>query len=515
VQFFSRSSIRARLATLSGLVVVALTVVCLAGAISMKQLSHQFDSFRGGEFEQLAQLVNLRQDMGNIRRYEKDVLLNIDNVDAAKSYQDKWKASVEASKRDLQKLETLLGPGTARDILDLMGKYEVQAGEVLQKTINGQIVMASEGNEQMAPAKELMHKADPLVEALASRLQLQATERAQAVSAVASNRLMLLLAVGGACLAVFIPAIWFLIGSISKPLMDAVGIADRVAAGDLAHRIDTSGDGELGALLRSLAKMQTSLREVVAGVKSAGDAILGASSEVAQGSLHLSQRTERAAAELQRTASTMQELSVIVAQSRTEAEEVAELGLASLQATQRGGAIVQEVVTNMSRVKACSEQISQMIGVVDAIAFQTNLLALNAAVEAARAGEQGRGFAVVAAEVRQLSQRSATAAKDIASVIKSAAEQVEQGNVLVKAARAEMDAVLTSAHQVASMMKGLNARSTEQAQDVQEVATGIGELDAWTQENAALVEQSSAAADALKQQAVSLNQMIGRFRLAA
>ncbi|MFY9477685.1 MAG: methyl-accepting chemotaxis protein [Aquabacterium sp.] len=512
---FSRSSIRARLATLSGLVVIALAIVCLAGATSVKQLSNQFDTFRTGEFEQLAHLVQLRQGMGDIRRYEKDVLLNIDNVDEAKRYQDKWKVSVKATKSDLQRLQELSAPGATSEILDLMGRYEVHAGEVLQKTINGQIVMASEGNEQMAPAKALMHKADPLVEALASQLQQQATARAHDVSAVASSRLVLLLAVAGACLAIFIPAIWFVIRSISRPLMDAVAIADQVAAGDLAHRIDTSGDGELGALLRSLAKMQASLRDVVAGVKSAGDAILGASSEVAQGSLHLSQRTERAAAELQRTASTMQELSVIVAQSRTEAEKVADLGLASLQATQRGGAIVQDVVTNMSKVKACSEQISEMIGVVDAIAFQTNLLALNAAVEAARAGEQGRGFAVVAAEVRQLSQRSAMAAKDIASVIKGAVAQVEHGSKLVGAARAEMDEVLTGAHQVAAMMKGLNARSTEQAQDVQEVAAGIGELDAWTQENAALVEQSSAAADALKQQAVTLNEMMGRFRLAA
>ncbi|MCH8178432.1 MAG: HAMP domain-containing protein [Proteobacteria bacterium] len=513
--FFTETSIRTRLSALAALVVLALLIVGATGVGSLLSLSRQFSDFRAVEFSQQAELVRLRQHLGDIRRYEKDVLLNIDDLDGSKAYQVKWKRAVSSARDSLQALGQKGAEAQSTAILALMQQYEGAAGEVIQRTINGQIVTSTEANQTIAPAKEFMRKADPLVEELATQLQEAAETRAVAVASRAENELILIGVIGLLSLLIFIPATWLTVLSISRPLGRAVAVADQVAEGNLAHTISVSGGGEVAALMSSLARMQSSLREVVSSVKQSGDAILSASSEVANGSADLSARTERAAAELQRTASTMHELADIVAESRAASQEVSQLGARSLASTRRGGDIVQEVVSNMGQIATDSREISQMIGLIDSVAFQTNLLALNAAVEAARAGEQGRGFAVVAAEVRQLAQRSAEAAKQISQVIRASSDQVNQGSQLVKAAQTEMSEVLGVADRVAAMMDHLNDRSGEQARDIAEVARAIGELDAWTQENAALVEESSAAAESLRQQALSLNQVIGRFRLAA
>ena len=242
---------------------------------------------------------------------------------------------------------------------------------------------------------------------------------------------------------------------------------------------------------------------------------MAASSEVAHGSLDLSNRTERAAAELQRTASGMQELATIVQASRTESLEVSRLGSQTLSSARQGDQIVHQVVTNMGEIEGGSRQIAQAVGLIDQVAFQTNLLALNAAVEAARAGEQGKGFAVVAAEVRQLAQTSAEAAREISQVIRTSTQQVAQGSTLVQAARAEMQDVLSSVDQVADKMSGMSERIGVQSEEISRIAEAIQELDAWTQENAALVEESSAAAASLRQQAQTLMAVIERFRLTA
>lgn len=514
MHFFQHASIRGRLASLAALVIIALLIVCAIGAQSLRRLSQQFGDFRSTEFSQQAQLVQLRQHLGNILRFEKDVLLSIDDVDAAKADQQNWQRAVVAAKATLQALATGHESAQTQAILGLLQQYEAAAGNVIQRSINGQIVTSSEANQLITPAKAYMRQADPLVDHLADQLQQAAQDRAEAVTSLAEQQLLIISVVGGLSLLIFVPATWFTVLSISRPLSRAVAAADRVAAGNLTESIQVSGGGEVAALMNALARMQDSLRDVVAKVKAAGDAILSASSEVAHGSADLSSRTERTAAELQRTAATMQDLADTVAESRANSDEVSQLGARSLTSTQRGGEIVREVVSNMGQIESDSRQISQMIGLIDSVAFQTNLLALNAAVEAARAGERGRGFAVVATEVRQLAQRSAEAARQIAQVIQASSQQVTQGGQLVKAAQSEMDEVLTLADRAASMMTHLSQRTGEQAKDIAGVARVIGELDAWTQENAALVEQSSAAAESLRQQAINLNAVIGRFRLA-
>ncbi len=511
----SSLSLRARLGVLGTLVVLALAVVGVVSAYSLRHLTQQFADFRDHEFTQQGQLVLLRQHLGNIRRYEKDVLLSIDEVDAAKSYQLKWRSAMQGARDILGGLGTTQHADEAVRILALLQDYEARGGEVLQRSINGQIVTSTEANQLMAPAKEVMRQGDPLVEALAKDLQDDATERAQQVGDMADTLLWVILGVAGATLLVFVPTTWWTALSITRPIGHAVALADGIAAGDLSQRIEVQGSDEVAALMRSLASMQANLRDIVARVKTAGDAILAASSEVAHGSLDLSNRTERAAAELQRTASGMQELATIVQASRTESLEVSRLGSQTLSSARQGDQIVHQVVTNMGEIEGGSRQIAQAVGLIDQVAFQTNLLALNAAVEAARAGEQGKGFAVVAAEVRQLAQTSAEAAREISQVIRTSTQQVAQGSTLVQAARAEMQGVLSSVDQVADKMSGMSERIGVQSEEISRIAEAIQELDAWTQENAALVEESSAAAASLRQQAQTLMAVIERFRLTA
>jgi len=394
-------------------------------------------------------------------------------------------------------------------------RYATHADAVLRQTLHGQIVTASEGHQRMGPAREALRQAEPPIEALAQHLQHAASARVDTVASSARTRWLLIAGVGLVSLAVFIPTTGWLVRSITRPLDQAVALAQQVAKGDLSATIRVKGAGEIAALLNALSHMQGSLRSVVGQVKQAGQAILVASEEVAQGSVALSDRTERTAAELQRTASSLQALSRHLSASRQATQDVAELGHASLSAAQHSGQMVQDVVTHMDDVESGAQQIRQIVGLIDSVAFQTNLLALNAAVEAARAGDQGRGFAVVATEVRQLAQRSADAARDIHRVIQQSTQQVSEGNTLVRQASTEMQAVLRAVDQVAHMMADMQARVAEQARDMASISQALNELDGWTQQNTALVEESSAAAVALRQQAQHLGQVIDRFRLTA
>ena len=512
VQLFS---LRARLGLLGAMVVLALSMVGAVSAYSLRHLNRQVADFRNHEFAQQGQLLHLRQHLGNIRRFEKDVLLSIDELDASKDFQKKWRSALQGAREALAEMASTPRAADAARILALLATYEARGGEVIQRSINGQIVTSTEANQLMGPAKEVMRQADPLVEALATALESDAAIRVSRVGDQAGSLLWVILGAVGTTLLLFVPATWITALSITRPMGRAVELADGIAAGDLSQHIHVKGSDEVAALMRALASMQTNLRDIVAHVKSAGDAILSASGEVAHGSLDLSTRTERAAAELQRTASGMQELATIVQASRTESQEVSRLGAQTLHSARQGQRIVNEVVSNMGEIEGGSRQIAQAVGLIDQVAFQTNLLALNAAVEAARAGEQGKGFAVVAAEVRQLAQTSANAARDIAQVIRTSTQQVSQGSTLVQSARTEMQDVLSSVDQVADKMSGMSARIGVQSEEISRIAEAIQELDAWTQENAALVEQSSAAAASLKQQAQTLASVIERFRLGA
>jgi methyl-accepting chemotaxis protein len=302
--------------------------------------------------------------------------------------------------------------------------------------------------------------------------------------------------------------------SITHPLQAAMQTADAIAGGDLTQDFHVERRDEIGQLMDVLQRMQSSLQETVRRIRASTDSIGTASSEVAIGSQDLSTRTEQTAANLQETASSMEQITATVRQSADAAAQANQLTAGAASVARRGGEVVAQVVATMEQINASSKKISDIIGTIDGIAFQTNILALNAAVEAARAGEQGRGFAVVAGEVRSLAQRSATAAREIKALIGGSVERVEAGARLVGDAGTTMHDIVASVQRVTDIIGEVSAAAAEQDRGMVQVNSAVSDLDRMTQQNAALVEQSAAAAESLKAQAQQLAEVVRVFRLA-
>ncbi len=298
-----------------------------------------------------------------------------------------------------------------------------------------------------------------------------------------------------------------------KSLNEAVEVAQAVADGDLRRHIVADSNDEIGKLLQALHNMNASLVRIVGQVRSGTDAMLTASNEIASGNMDLSSRTESQASSLEETASSMEELTSTVKQNSDNASQANQLAKTASEVAVKGGSVVSEVVATMSSIDESSRKIVDIISVIDGIAFQTNILALNAAVEAARAGEQGRGFAVVAAEVRNLAQRSAAAAKEIKTLIGDSVEKVKVGGKLVDQAGATMNEVVQAIQQVTDIVAEISAASHEQSQGIDQINQAVMEMDNATQQNAALVEQAAAAAGAMHDQAAQLTELVGVFKL--
>ncbi len=301
--------------------------------------------------------------------------------------------------------------------------------------------------------------------------------------------------------------------SIVRPVQRGRQAAESIADGDLTYPITTTRNDETGQLLQALATMQSRLATIVGNVRHSAEGVATASAEIASGNNDLSARTEQQASALEETAASMEELGSTVRQNADNARTANQLAMSASTVAIQGGQVVAEVVDTMKGINDSSKKIADIISVIDGIAFQTNILALNAAVEAARAGEQGRGFAVVAGEVRSLAQRSAEAAKEIKGLIGTSVERVERGSALVDRAGATMSEVVASIRRVTDIMGEISAASSEQSSGVGQVGEAIMQMDQATQQNAALVEQSAAAADSLKTQAGQLVEAVAVFRL--
>jgi methyl-accepting chemotaxis protein len=303
--------------------------------------------------------------------------------------------------------------------------------------------------------------------------------------------------------------------SIVRPLTQAVTLAEQVAAGELHVAIQHGRSDEIGQLFDALSHMTSRLADTVGRVRDGAVAIDSASREIANGNMDLSRRTEHQAGALEETASAMAELTSAVRQNSGNARQANQLALSASAVAGKGGKVVSEVVATMDSINDYAHKIVDIIAVIDGIAFQTNILALNAAVEAARAGEQGRGFAVVASEVRNLAQRSAGAAKEIKKLINDSAERIASGSELAQAAGATMDEIVSSVEKVTTIMSAISTASAEQEHGIELVNVAIGDMDDVTQQNAALVEEAAAAADAMQEQARELAELVGSFKIDA
>ncbi|HTN66482.1 MAG TPA: methyl-accepting chemotaxis protein [Burkholderiaceae bacterium] len=300
---------------------------------------------------------------------------------------------------------------------------------------------------------------------------------------------------------------------VTHPLEAGVKVISGIAAGDLTQKIEIKSTNEIGKMLQGIKHMNDSLVRMVGEVRAGTETIATASSEIAAGNLDLSSRTEQQASALEKTASSMEELTSTVKQNADNAHQANQLAASASSVAVKGGEVVSHVVDTMYSINESSRKIVDIIGVIDSIAFQTNILALNAAVEAARAGEQGRGFAVVAAEVRSLAQRSASAAKEIKTLIGDSVDKVEAGGKLVKEAGATMNEIVASVQRVTDIMGEISSASREQEAGIEQINEAVTDMDGMTQQNAALVEEAAAAAESLQEQTTNLVQLVSMFKL--
>ena len=337
-------------------------------------------------------------------------------------------------------------------------------------------------------------------------------DETRSVLDAAHHTQVVMLVLSAICLSLGIAAALLITGSVVKPLRVAIHEAEEVGQGNLSREIRSEGSDETAQLSQALAHMQESLRHLVGSVRHNADGVATASSEISLGSNDLSSRTEQQASAIQQTAAAMEEVSATVKLNADNAGQADQLAQDASEVARKGGEVVGEAVQRMRGIEESSRKIGDIIGTIDAIAFQTNILALNAAVEAARAGEQGRGFAVVASEVRMLAQRSADAAKEIKGLIGDSVERVGQGAVLVNRAGETMQQVVTAIDRVAQIVREISSASREQSTGVSQVGLAIAQMDQATQQNAALVEESAAAAESLKHQAAELVRLVSTFR---
>ena len=410
--------------------------------------------------------------------------------------------------------ELLTSPEEAKllqQIADARDYYNVQKAavtkakeandvETANRVLDEKFIPAS--NKYQSLLRDLLDMQRQAIDASAVRAE-QAAQASLRMQTALSVLLVLLVVACG----------WLLRSSIVKPLETAIGVARRVAKGDLTGEIEVTSKDEAGQLLEALREMNHSLRDLVHNVVHGVGNIARATDEIAAGNLELSSRTEQQASSLEETASSMEELTSTVKQTSDNARQANQLAGSASEVAARGGAVVRQVVDTMSLIDSSSKKIVDIIGVIDGIAFQTNILALNAAVEAARAGEQGRGFAVVAGEVRNLAQRSAAAAKEIKALIDASVSNVETGGVLVAQAGSTMEEIVDSIRRVADIMGEISAATREQTLGIEQINEAVSQMDQTTQQNASLVEEAAAASETLQHQADDLADAMRIFKL--
>jgi methyl-accepting chemotaxis protein len=513
------AGLSARLAFLVGTGVVSLLVVGAAGWVGTHLLQSANRQLIEGEIAQVVRMAELGQSLAKMRQAEKDIVIEVTDVRRVEEFSVRWETAfkeVDFVIAEAQKAEI---NADNRERLAQMGDrakaYATSFRQFSQRAKAGEFKDSLDAMDATALFKKPIDEAESLAKNQLDTERVNAKEKGDGLARTA---LVTEIVIGAVALLSTIITVFLglvIVRAVRRRVDLAIRTAQSIASGDLTQNVKIEGRDEITQLLQAIADMQAALSRVVSDVRSSSESIHTASAEIAAGNHDLSSRTENQASSLQHTSSTVMQLTDTVQHNSSNTAQAQSLVIEATKVAERGGQVVAGVVQTMGAISASSKKIADIISAIDGIAFQTNILALNAAVEAARAGEQGRGFAVVAGEVRTLAQRSAEAAKEIKSLIGDSVDKVESGTKLVANAGTTMNEIVASVKRVADIMSEINAATKEQATGIAQVNRSVTEIDQATQQNAALVEESAAAASSLKDQAQRLTDAVRVFKLHA
>ncbi len=497
-----------------GVILVLMMGLTAVGMSSMGRIQDHLDEIANDNVHKLNLVQTMSESVHIVSRVTRTLVL-VHEEATVKAEMQKIEAARSHYATAVQDLEKTPANEAGKAI-----RAKMREARVAARPLNDKVIELAHANKDAEALDVLMKQAGPATQkwqdALDEYIQLQndiTKEDVQSADKAYESARNIMFLLAGAALLLGGLIAWWLTRCITRPLSEAVEVAQKVAAGDLTSVIEAKTKDETGLLLQALKDMNDSLKKIVGEVRSGSEAIGSGTKQIASGNADLSQRTEEQASSLEETASSMEELTSTVKQNAENAKQANQLALGASAVAVKGGQVVSEVVTTMSSINESSKKIVDIIGVIDGIAFQTNILALNAAVEAARAGEQGRGFAVVASEVRNLAQRSAAAAKEIKALIGDSVDKVGAGTKLVDEAGKTMEEIVISVKRVTDIMSEITAASQEQSAGIEQVNQAITQMDEVTQQNAALVEEAAAAAESLEEQAQNLEAAVAVFNV--
>ncbi len=509
--------IKSRLILSFGVVVLMMIAAALTGRWGMSTLHQEVTASINGDVALAQATSDLHSDVLTLRRFEKDVFININNADSVASYFTKWQSALQKLRDDLSLAKKVASSGslqTLNTFADSIAAYEGGFQHVHGMIAAGKISTTQQANEEVGKFKDAVRSTEDLVATIKAQSQERVAQINPSLQAKRHSLDLTLLALTCGAFVIAGGLALVITRRITRSLNEAVRLAKKVAGGELGHEPQAITTDELGELTRALQEMDQQLCTVISNVRRAASEVNSASREIAQGNDHLSERTQEQASSLEETAASMEQMTASVKQNADSTAHATELAHSARTIAEQGGNVVQQAVKAMGEINGSSKRIADIISVIDEIAFQTNLLALNAAVEAARAGEQGRGFAVVATEVRNLAQRSAAAAREIKTLIHDSAEKVDAGARLVEQSGQSLTEIVNSTTQVAALVDEIAMANKEHSAGIMQVNHVVTQLDSMTQHNAAAVEEVAAASKALEGQAEMLAREVGHFRLA-